>query len=70
MGLYDKVVGEVENRTIYGDADLGENAAIQQRCWVARESTKAMGSKEEEVDIKGRYDLLGNVPAPRAFTSL
>lgn len=29
MGLYDKVVGEVENRTIYGDADLGEKAAVQ-----------------------------------------
>ena len=29
-----------------------------------------MGSKEEEVDIKGRYDLLGNVPAPRTFTGL
>lgn len=28
MGLYGKVVGEVENRTIYGDADLGENAAV------------------------------------------
>lgn len=54
MGLYNKVVVEGQTRTIYGDADLGKNAVVQQRFWVASYSTKAMGSNEDEVDTKGR----------------